>query len=116
MLKRVRDYAQVKGKGEITSKMTEQCLSMLEVDGMGLDPLDTKFIKAIIEKHDGGPVGIETIASIISEDTGTIEDLVEPYLLQIGFLKRTSRGRVATKASYQHLGIAYTSEAQTKLL
>jgi Holliday junction DNA helicase RuvB len=78
---------------------------MLEVDTAGLDPLDTKFLKAIIEKHQGGPVGIETIASTLSEDSGTLDDLVEPYLMQLGFLKRTPRGRVATKAAYEHLGI-----------
>jgi Holliday junction DNA helicase RuvB len=105
LLKRVRDYAQVKGKGEIDNKATYEALKMLEVDTAGLDPLDTKFLKAIIEKHQGGPVGIETIASTLSEDSGTLDDLVEPYLMQLGFLKRTPRGRVATKAAYEHLGI-----------
>jgi Holliday junction DNA helicase RuvB len=108
LLKRVRDYAQVKGQGSITPKETHACLKMLEVDEMGLDPLDTKFLKAIIEKHAGGPVGIETLTSTISEDLGTLEDIVEPYLMQIGFLKRTSRGRVATKSAYVHLKIPYT--------
>ena len=107
LLKRVRDYAQVKGKGHIDPKATNEALAMLEVDAKGLDPLDIKFLKAIIEKHSGGPVGIETIAATLSEDSGTLEDLVEPYLLQLGFLKRTSRGRVATEAAYHHIGISY---------
>ncbi len=106
-LKRVRDYAQVKREGAIDLSATNEALKMLEVDEKGLDPLDIRFMKAIIEKHDGGPVGIETIASTISEDIVTIEDIVEPYLLQIGFLKRTPRGRVAVKAGYTHLGIDY---------
>lgn len=107
LLKRVRDYAQVKGKGTIDPKATEDALKMLEVDIVGLDPLDMKFLEAVIKKHSGGPVGIETIAATISEDSGTLEDLVEPYLLQLGFLKRTPRGRVATKAAYDHLGLAF---------
>jgi len=119
LLKRVRDYAQVKGKGDIDPKATNEALAMLEVDEKGLDPLDIKFLKAIIEKHAGGPVGIETIAATLSEDSGTLEDLVEPYLLQLGFLKRTSRGRVATEAAYTHIGISFPgneSGKQQKLL
>jgi Holliday junction DNA helicase RuvB len=117
LLKRVRDYAQVKGKGEIDKNATHQALAMLEVDEKGLDNLDIKFLKAIIEKHSGGPVGIETIAATISEDSGTLEDLVEPYLLQLGFLKRTSRGRVATEAAYTHIGLKHPQRAkQDKLL
>jgi Holliday junction DNA helicase RuvB len=104
LLKRARDYAAVKGKGEITHTLTHQALSMLEIDDMGLDGLDKRLLLAVIEKHSGGPVGVETIASTISEDTGTLEDVVEPYLLQIGFLKRTPRGRIATAAAYIHLG------------
>lgn len=110
LLKRVRDYAQVKREGQIDLNATKAALKMLEVDAMGLDPLDIKFMKAIIEKHNGGPVGIETIASTISEDVGTVEDIVEPYLLQIGFLQRTARGRVATKTSYLHLGLTYPTQ------
>ena len=105
LLKRVRDYAQVKREGKIDLPATKAALKLLEIDEKGLDPLDIRFIKSIIEKHSGGPVGIETIASTISEDIGTIEDIIEPYLLQIGFLKRTARGRVATKAAYTHLSI-----------
>ena len=111
MLKRVRNYAQVKGKGEIDSKATHETLKMLEVDTAGLDPLDTKYLKAIIEKHQGGPVGIETIASTLSEDSGTLDDLVEPYLMQLGFLKRTPRGRVATRAAYEHLGLSFPNSS-----
>lgn len=107
LLKRVRDFAQVKGRGEIDFAATLAALKMLEVDSVGLDPLDIKFLEAVIKKHNGGPVGIETIASTISEDSGTLEDLVEPYLLQLGFLQRTPRGRVATKAAYDHLEIKY---------
>lgn len=118
LLKRVRDFAQVKAKGAITPDVTKEALKMLEVDSVGLDPLDVKFLEAVIKKHSGGPVGVETIAATISEDSGTLEDLVEPYLLQLGFLKRTPRGRVATKAAHEHLGLAFksTSENQQKFL
>jgi Holliday junction DNA helicase RuvB len=103
LLKRARDYAAVKGNGEITQPLTHAALSMLAIDEMGLDDLDKRYLLAIIEKHSGGPVGVETIAATISEDSGTLEDVVEPYLLQIGFLKRSSRGRVATEHAYSHL-------------
>jgi holliday junction DNA helicase RuvB len=110
LLKRARDFAQVKGKGEITKELVREALKLLEIDDVGLDSSDKRFIKAIIEKHGGGPVGIETIAASISEDIGTIEEVVEPYLLQIGFLKRTNRGRVATKAAYEHLGLKFIED------
>lgn len=110
LLKRARDFVQVKGKGQITKELVRSALNLLEVDDLGLDSADRRFIKAIIEKHGGGPVGIETIAASISEDIGTIEEVVEPYLLQIGFLKRTNRGRVATKAAYEHLGLKFVEE------
>lgn len=118
LLKRVRDFAQVKGKGDIDLAATREALSMLGVDSVGLDGLDIKFLEAVIKKHRGGPVGIETIAATISEDSGTLEDLVEPYLLQLGFLQRTARGRVATKAAYEHLGIIFPQELanQAKLI
>lgn len=117
LLKRVRDFAQVKGSGNITLPLTQKALELLEVDGMGLDQLDMKYLEAIIKKHKGGPVGIETIASTISEDSGTLEDLVEPYLLQLGFLQRTPRGRVATQAAYAHIGSKFpTGDKQTSLL
>ena len=91
---------------------------MLEIDNMGLDSADIRFLRAIIHMHSGGPVGIETIASSISEDIGTIEEVVEPYLMQIGYIKRTPRGRTATRAAYDHLGIEYneTIDKQQKLL
>lgn len=110
LLKRVRDYAQVHGDGEITIGLTEKALDLLEVDSMGLDNNDTRYLKALIEKHSGGPVGIETMASTISEDISTIEDVIEPYLMQTGFIKRSPRGRVATKLAYTHLGLPYQEE------
>lgn len=117
LLKRARDFAQVKAEGKITKNICDQALSMLEVDSRGLDSSDKRLLLAIIEKHSGGPVGIETIASTISEDMGTIEDVIEPYLLQIGFLRRTSRGRVATKAAFEHLRIKYAEDLpQQKLI
>jgi len=116
LLKRVRDYAQVNGVGEITKEITDKALKMLEVDSMGLDNNDTRYLKALIEKHGGGPVGVETMASTISEDTGTIEEVIEPYLMQIGFVKKSPRGRVATKASYEHFGISHKEDKQQKLL
>lgn len=105
LLKRVRDFAQVHGQGDITPSMTTQALSLLEIDSLGLDQLDVKYLLAIIDKHSGGPVGVETIASTLSEDIGTLEDMVEPYLMQVGFIKRSPRGRVATKRAYMHLGL-----------
>lgn len=114
LLKRARDFAQVKGKGEITKPLTHEALKMLEIDALGLDSSDIRFLKAIIEKHSGGPVGIETVASTISEDVGTIEEVLEPYLLQIGFLKRTPRGRVATQAAYLHLGLVFPESENKK--
>lgn len=112
-LKRVRDFAQVRGEGKITEDTTKEALKMLDVDDLGLDNLDVRFLRAIIEKHSGGPVGLETIASTISEDSGTLEDMVEPYLMQIGFIKRTPRGRMATKAAYEHLGLLFPEETVT---
>lgn len=105
LLKRVRDVAQVHGDGEITVPITKQALALLDVDEKGLDPLDVKYLKTIIEKFSGGPVGLDTIASTLSEDTGTLEDMVEPYLMQIGFIQRTSRGRIVTQSTYQHFGL-----------
>lgn len=116
LLKRARDYAQVHGKGKITNELSLTALKMLEIDSVGLDPLDHKYLKVIIEKYKGGPVGLETIASALSEDSGTLEDIVEPYLMQLGFLKRTSRGRVATETAYLHFGLKYTESNQQSLL
>ena len=105
LLRRVRDYAQVIGDGVITGKTALEALARLEVDGLGLDELDHKVLRTIIEKFDGGPVGLDTIAASISEESDTIMDVYEPYLLQLGFLERTPRGRVATRHAYEHLGI-----------
>ncbi len=105
LLKRARDYAQVHGVGDITRDITEKALDLMEVDSLGLDNTDHRYLKSIIEKHGGGPVGVETIAASLAEDVGTIEEIVEPYLLQIGFLKRTKSGRVATPEAHRHLGI-----------
>ncbi len=110
LLKRARDFAQVKGKGEISKELTHNALKMLKIDSLGLDTSDIRYIKSIIEKHSGGPVGIGTIASTIAEDVGTVEDVIEPYLLQIGFIKRTPKGRVATKAAYDHLNLKHPEE------
>jgi len=118
ILKRARDYATVRGKGIITHKLTKEAVDMLSIDEKGLDSADRRFLKALIEKHSGGPVGIETLASTISEDVGTVEDVLEPYIMQLGFLKRTPRGRVATKAAYEHLGlqIPHEQKNQPKLI
>lgn len=114
LLKRVRDYAQVVGGGVITDDIADKALVMLEVDKSGLDKTDRRLLSTIITKFGGGPVGIDTLAAAISEETVTIEDVYEPYLLQMGLLNRTPRGRVATAAAYQHMGIAYRGEEQDK--
>ncbi len=117
LLKRVRDYAQVRASGEITADVAHQALSMLEVDALGLDDVDRKVLETIITKFGGGPVGLDTIAASISEESDTIMDVYEPYLLQLGFLDRTPRGRVATPRAYQHLGLnAPNRPEQGKLL
>jgi holliday junction DNA helicase RuvB len=105
LLRRVRDFAQVRGNGRITFPLAEEALELLQVDRLGLDHIDHKLLKAIIEKFAGGPVGLETIAATIGEETQTIEDVYEPYLLQIGFLQRTPRGRVVTPMAYEHFGM-----------
>lgn len=116
-LKRVRDYAMVKGTGVITEAIAIEALAMLEVDDYGLDSADRRFLALIIEKHRGGPVGIETIAASLSEDIGTLEEVVEPFLLQLGFLKRTPKGRVVTEQAYLHLGFSLPTQTnQQKLL
>ncbi|HEY8462539.1 MAG TPA: Holliday junction branch migration DNA helicase RuvB [Bacillota bacterium] len=103
LLKRVRDFAQIRAGGLITAAVTDQALAMLEVDELGLDRIDRTVLLTIIEKFDGGPVGLDTIAAAIGEESETIEDVYEPYLLQIGFINRTPRGRVATRWAYEHL-------------
>ena len=110
LLKRVRDVAQVVGNGVITADIADEALKRLHVDKMGLDRIDRRVLKCIIENYDGGPVGIETIAAAVSEERDTIEDVYEPYLMQLGFLGRTPRGRVATKLAYDHLGISQTGK------
>jgi holliday junction DNA helicase RuvB len=116
LLKRVRDFVQVKEKEAINKDLVYEALDMLEIDTVGLDGIDRKLLKSIIEKHAGGPVGIETIASTISEDVGTIEEVIEPYLLQIGFIRKTPRGRVATKSAYEHFGLKLRKQDQQALL
>lgn len=106
-LKRVRDYAEVLGTGKITKEITDEALSKMEVDELGLDFIDRKILESIIYKFGGGPVGLDTLSATISEDSGTIEDVYEPYLLQLGFIARTPRGRIALENAYKHLGIEY---------
>jgi len=105
LLRRVRDFAQVKGTGDITMELAQYSLELMQVDRLGLDHIDHKLLKGIIEKFRGGPVGVETIAASIGEEAATIEDVYEPYLLQIGFLQRTPRGRMATYSAYEHFGL-----------
>lgn len=114
LLKRIRDYAQVKGDGKISKNIVEKSLKMLEIDSLGLDMADREILKIIIEKFHGGPVGLETLAAASGEDTGNIEEVYEPYLLRIGFLKRTLRGRVATPLSYEYLGYEYHGDEGEK--
>ena len=105
LLRRVRDYAEVKGTGTITKAMADAALKMLDVDPSGFDVMDRKLLEAILHKFDGGPVGIDNLAAAIGEERDTIEDVLEPYLIQQGYLQRTSRGRVATRQAYEHFGL-----------
>jgi Holliday junction DNA helicase RuvB len=105
LLRRVRDYADVKGGGQITLDIANRALAMLDVDPLGFDVMDRKFLEALIHRFDGGPVGLDNIAASIGEEPGTIEDMIEPYLIQQGFIQRTPRGRVATLVAYRHLGV-----------
>lgn len=105
LLRRVRDYAQVKGRGIITQEMAKLALNLLEVDHLGLDKMDLKFLEVLIHKFEGGPVGIDSIATALGEERGTIEDVIEPFLVQEGFLIRTPRGRIATSNAYSHLKV-----------
>jgi len=104
LLKRVRDYAQVKADGKITKDLAREALSLLEIDELGLDEIDRKLLQTIIEKFSGGPVGLNTLAASTSEDMDTVEDIYEPFLMQLGFLNRTPKGRTATRLAYEHLG------------
>jgi Holliday junction DNA helicase RuvB len=115
LLKRVRDVAQVEGNGSIDEAILYHSLSLYEVDAMGLDTADRRLLTLLIDNFSGGPVGIETIAAALSEDIGTVEDVLEPYLLQIGFIKRTPRGRAATEAAFTHLGKKPTKKQQEEL-
>ena len=105
LLRRVRDYADVKGDGRITQGLAHLALAMLDVDALGLDVMDRKLLEAVIHRFDGGPVGLDNVAAAIGEEAGTIEDVIEPYLIQQGYLQRTPRGRIATLAAYRHLGV-----------
>jgi Holliday junction DNA helicase RuvB len=105
LLRRVRDYAEVKGNGRITLAVANQALAMLDVDPQGFDLMDRKLLEAVIHRFDGGPVGLDNIAASIGEERDTIEDVIEPYLIQQGYLQRTPRGRIATLAAYRHLGV-----------
>jgi len=105
LLRRVRDYADVKGTGHISQEIAQQALAMLDVDPQGFDVMDRKLLEAVIHRFDGGPVGLDNIAASIGEEPGTIEDVIEPYLIQQGYLQRTPRGRIATLAAYRHLGV-----------
>ena len=116
LLRRVRDFAQVRADGVVTREIASLALDLLQVDPLGLDDVDRRVLKAIIEKYNGGPVGLNTIAAGISEEPDTIMDVVEPYLLQLGFIDRTSQGRIATKAAYEHLKIPYQETGQQRLL
>ena len=107
LLKRVRDYAQVLGEGHITKQIADKTLQIMEIDDLGLDTIDRKIMLSIINKFGGGPVGLDTLAATISEDATTIEDVYEPYLLQLGFISRTPRGRIALEPAYKHFGIVY---------
>jgi Holliday junction DNA helicase RuvB len=110
LLRRVRDYAEVRFNGDITAEVARQALSLLDVDDSGFDMLDRKLLRAIIEKFDGGPVGVDNLAAAIGEERGTIEDVLEPFLIQEGFIMRTPRGRVATKRAWLHLGLTPIGE------
>ncbi len=116
LLRRVRDYAQVRADGAITRPVAEQALDLLNVDPLGLDEMDRRVLLTVIEKYRGGPVGLSTIAASISEEPDTIMDVVEPYLLQLGFLERTWQGRTATRLAYEHLGLTYIEDSQPRLL
>ncbi|URI09707.1 Holliday junction branch migration DNA helicase RuvB [Aquincola tertiaricarbonis] len=106
LLRRVRDYAEVKGNGRIDKSIADRALAMLDVDPHGLDVMDRKLLEAVVHRFDGGPVGLDNVAAAIGEESGTIEDVIEPYLIQQGYLQRTPRGRIATLAAYRHLGVA----------
>jgi Holliday junction DNA helicase RuvB len=115
LLRRVRDFAQVRAEGCITRQVAKDALDLLNVDPLGLDEMDRRVLRTVIEKYRGGPVGLNTIAASISEEQDTIMDVVEPYLLQLGFLERSSQGRIATHLAYQHLGLEIPENGQSRL-
>lgn len=115
MLRRVRDFAQVKGDGTITREMADHALQALEIDYLGLDPVDRRMLRAIIENYGGGPVGLDTLAATIGEESVTLEDVYEPYLMQLGFLTRTPRGRCVTRKAYEHLHMDFMGQEQLEL-
>ncbi|MCB1760527.1 MAG: Holliday junction branch migration DNA helicase RuvB [Gammaproteobacteria bacterium] len=115
LLRRVRDYAQVKAQGRVTPEVADQALRMLKVDTSGFDVMDRKLLSAVISKFDGGPVGVDSLAAAIGEERGTIEDVLEPYLIQQGFLMRTPRGRVATRAAYHHFGMTPKPDSASEM-
>jgi Holliday junction DNA helicase RuvB len=115
LLRRVRDYAQVRADGRVNEEVARSALDLLNVDSLGLDDIDRRVLQTIIEKYNGGPVGLNTIAASISEEQDTIMDVVEPYLLQLGFLERTSQGRTATRLAYEHLKLPYQENKQERL-
>jgi Holliday junction DNA helicase RuvB len=115
LLRRVRDFAEVKGGGQITKPLADLALAMLDVDTQGLDVMDRKLLEAVVHRFDGGPVGLDNLAAAIGEERDTIEDVIEPYLIQQGYLQRTPRGRTATLAAFRHLGVAPPQSAGTDL-
>lgn len=115
MLRRVRDFAQVKGNGTITREMADHALQALEIDYLGLDPVDRRMLRAIIENYGGGPVGLDTLAATIGEESVTLEDVYEPYLMQLGFLTRTPRGRCVTRKAYEHLHMDFVGQEQLEI-
>ena len=114
ILKRVRDYAQVKGDGQATLEMTKKALDMMAIDKHGLDDIDRRLLKVLVDNFNGGPVGLNTLAAALQEEAGTIEEIFEPYLMQLGFLSRTAKGRIATNKTYEYLGVD-KPEDQSKL-
>ena len=115
MLRRVRDFAQVKADGVITKDVADKALLALEVDRLGLDNVDRRMLRAIIENYGGGPVGLDTLAATIGEESVTLEDVYEPYLMQLGFLTRTPRGRCVTQKAYEHLHVAFVGQQSLDL-
>jgi holliday junction DNA helicase RuvB len=112
LLRRVRDYAEVKAQGHVNQSVADAALKMLEVDAAGLDVMDRKLLEAVIHKFGGGPVGVDNLSAALSEERDTIEDVLEPYLIQQGYLQRTPRGRVATMAAYRHFGLAQPGQSR----